>query len=414
MNIKTQRSIRLPKVFKAENLLGPIFSKDFVVMILLFVVFIPSSFNHDINIVSLNVIIPLLFFYSIYKSPYLFGKFRAFRLFIILFGWMLLSGIVATDTDLYLNEIKKILECIMFIFVLIRFSRSNFRYIYYFYILYIVKFIYIFYYAYQNGLFTVDVSSERFNLDDLNANVFGYFGFFALVGSFLLITYTQKLQKTFYNILFFAIFVLVITAGILAASRATLLISIVAFGLLMIIKYLYPITLRSLIPIILIALSAIFVSKYLDSTLQNSFVKGRFDTKEDSRFDLLFRAFDVGKDNLILGVGSGNFVLYNQTRQFSHNSFAELWANNGVIALILFILILAEPLKRIREYLRLGGNKKNSLYFLIIWASYCVYNFFYVFYINFFMLAFIFLIMMHLEYLKTVRVSQIKKNQLAN
>jgi len=414
MNIKTQSLIRLPKFLNAENLRGPVFYKDFIVMILLFVVFIPSSFNHDINIISLNVIIPLLFFYSIYKSSYLFGKFRAFRLFLVLFCWMLLSGIVATDTDLYLNEIKKILQCFMFIFVLIRFSRSNFRYIYYFYVLYIIKFIYIFYYAYQNGLFTVDVNSERFNLDELNANVFGYFGFFGLVGSFLLATYTQKLQKTFYNILFFIIFGLVITAGILAASRATLLISVIAFGLLMMIKYLYPITIRSLIPIVLMVLSMVFIGKNLDNTLQNSFVKGRFDTKEDSRFELLSKAFDVGKDNLVLGVGSGNFVLYNQTRQFSHNSFAELWANNGVVALILFVLILAHALKKIREYLKLGGNKKNALYFLVIWASYCVYNFFYVFYINFFMLAFIFLIMMHLEYLKIVRVSLIKKNQLSN
>lgn len=409
MGMEMKKLIVPPKFFGDENLQMPILSKDFLFMFLLFIVFVPSSFNNDINSVSLYGIIPLLFIYSLYKSFFLFGKFLFFRLFIFLFCWMLLSGIVATDADLFWAAIKDMTGVVMFSFILICFSWKNSRYIYYFYFLYIVKFIYIFYYAYQNGLFAIDLTSERFNRDQLNSNVFGYFGFFALIGSFLLATYTKKAQKLFYTILFFIVFVLVVTAGILAASRATLIISITAFILLLLIKYLYPISLRSVFPLILIVVSIFVISKYLDSTFQSSLVKARFDTKEDSRFDLLSRAIDVGKEHLVLGVGSGNFVLYNSARAFSHDSFAELWATNGVAALVLFILMLAEIFRNIRSYGKLSGDKKNSYYFIVIWLTYFVYNFFYVFYVSFFMLAFIFLIRIHIEHLKTVRSKKINK-----
>ena len=101
---------------------------------------------------------------------------------------------------------------------------------------------------------------------------------------------------------------------------------------------------------------------------------------------------------------SGNFVLYNPKREFSHNSFAELWANNGVAALVLFVLMLLEVFRNIRQYIKIGGDKKIAYYFMIIWATYCTYNFFYVFYISFSMIAFIFLIGVHVEHLKKNRL----------
>ena len=382
-------------------------------MILLFIVFIPSSFNLIVNSISLYVIIPLLFIYSLYKSAFLFRKFRFFRLFVILFVWMFVTGVVATDKSLYWAEIKEMTGVVMFSFILIRFCWNDPRYIYYFYILYIIKFLFIFYYAYQNGLFAVDFSSERFNLDELNANVFGYYGFFALIATFLLANYTKKFQKALYITLFFIVFALVIVAGILAASRATLLISTISFALLIIIKYLYPISFKSVLPIILIAVSIIFISKYLDTAFENSLIKARFDAKSDSRYDLLSRAYEVGSENILFGVGCGNFVLYNPARAFSHDSFAELWANNGAMGMILFILLLIEILISVRQYYKLSGDKKTSGYFIVIWTTYCFYNFFYVFYVSFFLLAFIFLIRMHVEYLKKVsRVNAAKRKAL--
>ena len=205
-------------------------------MLLFFIIFIPSSFNQDINAVCLYGIIPLLFIYSLFKSFSLFGKFRFYRLFTFLFCLMFLSGIVAVDKDLYWAEMKEMIGVVIFSFVLIHFSWRNPRYIYFFYVLYIIKFLYIFFYAYQNGLFQVDLNSQRFELQDLNANVFGYFGFFALISSFMLMTFTVKPQKIFYYVFFFVVFALVIIAGVLAASRATLIVSIISFVLLLMVS----------------------------------------------------------------------------------------------------------------------------------------------------------------------------------
>jgi hypothetical protein len=409
------KKVGVSNFFNSNNLQMPSFSSEFFFMILLFIVFVPSSFDKDINAVSLYAIIPFLFIYSLFQSVSLFTKFRFYRLFIFLFFWILFSGIVAADKDLYWAEIKAILGVVMFSFVLIHFCWKNYRYIYFFYFLYIVKFLYIFLYAYQNGLFAVDLNSERFGLDELNSNVFGYFGFFALIGAFLLATHTQKFQKKFYTFLFYFIFILVVTAGILAASRGTLVVAIIAFTLLLIIRYLYPISLRSVFPLMLIAISAIAIIVYLDNNFQNSLILARFDVKEDSRYSLLLTAFQLGSENPIFGVGAGNFVLYNPEKVFTHNSFAELWATNGAVALILFILILTEVFKNINRYTKLGGDKKISYYFMIIWGTYCIYNFFYVFYINLFMLGFLFLIRIHLEHLNTIRSKNlIKKKQIAN
>src|SRR6202012_3405217 len=99
-------SIQLPRFFRFESLKMPAFSKNFVVIILLAFVFIPSSFDNDLNAVSLNAIIPALFCYSIYKSPYLFGKYRFFRLLLLLIFLMMLSGLAAVDSDLFWNEIR--------------------------------------------------------------------------------------------------------------------------------------------------------------------------------------------------------------------------------------------------------------------------------------------------------------------
>jgi len=314
---------------------------------------------------------------------------------------------------MYWAEMKQMAGVIMFTFILIHFSWRDSRFIYYFYVLYIIKFLYIFFYAYQNGLFQVDLSSERFELQELNANVFGYFGFFAIISSFMLMTFTLKRQKRFYYILFFIIFCLVIVAGVLAASRATLIISAISFVLLLLVRYFYPLSIRSVFPLCFIILSIVISVTYLNSTLQNSLIKSRFDAKEDSRYDLLSKAIEVGKENPILGVGSGNFVLYNPDRQFSHNSFAELWATSGGISLIVFILILGDILRAIKAYNKLSKNKKIMLYFVVVWLTYCVYNLFYVFYINFFMLDFLFLIRVHLEYLKRAKLKLIKSRRAA-
>jgi O-antigen ligase len=321
---------------------------------------------------------------------------------------MVLSGIIAADKTIYWNNIRTMLGVVMFLFILVRFTWVSPRYIYYFYLLYILKFFYIFFYAYQHGLFAVDTESERFNLDELNANVFGYFGFFALSGVFLLITFTKSVHRNIHRILFCIVFIMIVVAGILAASRATLLVCVLTFIVLLMVNYLYPFSKRSIIFIVITALTVFLLYKNFQNAFENSLIGNRFEAKEDSRYSLITKAIEIGEQHPFFGVGAGNFAFFNAERVFSHNAFTEVWANNGAVGLILYLMFLFEFFKNIRQYLRLGGQKKIAFYFGIIWAAYCIYNFFYVFYEYFFLPGFIFVVAIHMAKLRQQLLINIK------
>ncbi len=402
--------------FKDEKLPLPIISKDLVFMTLLFIIFVPASFDQATNEVSLYLLIPFLFAYSITVSPKLLIRFHFFRLFLLLFFWMLLSGVAAKDMDLYLAEIRAMIGVVMFAFTVITFSWTKPRHIYFLYILYIVKFLFIIFYAYQKGLFASNISTERFGLEELNSNVFGYFGFFALISSFLLAQYSPRKQKIVFEFVFYSVFCLVIVAGFFAASRAALLITVLAFSLLLLIRFFFPFSKKTVIFLAAATVSFFTITYYFENTFENSLLKSRLEINEDSRSNLFARAIEVGKDNLIFGVGSGNFILYTSEKQFSHSSYSELWANNGAVALIIYFLMLGEFFVCVGRYYKLSRNKKVSGYFFVIGMTYCLYNMFYVFYISFTMLAFLFLVRIHLEHLKTLSYQAKTRyvNQFAN
>src|ERR1700679_3753921 len=81
IDVIMKKSIVLSGSLSDENLHMPVWYKALFFMVLLFIVFIPATFNQDINAAALYIIIPFLFIYSLYKSLFLFRKFRFFRLF---------------------------------------------------------------------------------------------------------------------------------------------------------------------------------------------------------------------------------------------------------------------------------------------------------------------------------------------
>lgn len=90
----------------------------------------------------------------------------------------------------------------------------------------------------------------------------------------------------------------------------------------------------------------------------------------DERIILFENAFQIGKDNLFFGVGPGSFQFINPSYQSSslvnsehpHNIFLKLFAENGLLATIFFVLwitcLLLASLKRISQSIR-------SSYFIV-------------------------------------------------
>ena len=379
-----------------KELLLPIF--------LIFIILVPSSFSLSINSVSLYLIIPGLFIYRIITAGSLFFKFRFFAFFILLIYWMLIGGFAAKNSILFWSEMKKMLGVLMFSFLLISFSWRKPKFIFYLYILYIFKFIFIFFYAYQNRLFSTDFTSERFNLPDLNGNTFGYYGFFALISSAFLIDFIRKRNKLFITFCLILIFGLMMVAGVFTASRATILIGFVTFFLILIVQFLYPFSRRTLYHLFLISIPTIIFSFYFKNIFNNSLLKTRLDKSHDARIDILKRAGEVGYNHPYFGVGAGNFILYNKYHAFSHSTYAELWANNGLLGLLIFILIFVDYFLNVRRIYKRGNRNRIVLYFFLFGIMYCIYNFFYVFYLEPYMLGFFFLVRIHLELVKSRRI----------
>lgn len=337
---------------------------------------------------------------------------------------MILGGFAANNIDLYLSEIRRMFIVVMFCTIVYLFSLKDPNFSSLFYILYSIKFLFFFYYAYDNGLLTTQVDIKRFNLEELNSNAFGYFAFFAITGSFILLLLTSRPFYKFLNLLvLIMVMIMSFISVYLSASRAGLIFVSASIIIYYLIYFVFPFTRKSIPYFVLILCTLVLLQPHIQKALENSLITKRFEiAKGDHRIDLLKMGMEVGLDHPIFGVGSGNFNIY--TKEGAHSSFAGILANNGIPGLMLYIYLIYEALKK--AYINLKSNKFVSrvrLVFFIFFILFALYNFFYWFHLNLFLLGFFFIIRAHLENINKVTknvtrfnfktFSTFQKNQLA-
>lgn len=373
---------------------------NILVLVVFFIIFVPSAYSPGINKVSLYVLIPILFLYSVFIDSKLILSYKPIFYLLLIYFWSLLTMTMSVDMALSLREIRQITGVFLLCSIFIHFCFVNPKYIYVFYLLYIIRFFYIFYYAYSHDLFQPE---ERFNLEELNSNEFGYFGFFSIVSAFFL---WRSVQHILLRIFLFFLFLLCMSLSVLscfyAASRAGMALSLSTAAILMFVYYFYPLSKKSLYGIILLIIIVMTLVPVLTFYYQGSILESRFQIeslKNDSRIGLIFQALEVGYQNPVFGVGPGNFVKYSGVYEtFSHCSYTELLANNGIVALGLFISILYFFYKKNRQlYLKGHDSRKIAMFFYGIFLLYCIYNLFYGFYLNLFMMGFFYVLLVHLE-----------------
>jgi len=372
------------------------------IVLLLFVVFVPSSFIPVANSISLTYIVPLLFLYSFIKSPRLALQYRPLLLYAFLLAWSIITTVKARDVSRSREEIEDMIGVLVFSYIIIQFSFQNRNYLYVFYALYILKFLAIIYFARTLGL-GYGETDTRFGAEELNANMFGYYGFFAIVSALFLWQQT-KLRAPFKQLLFILFLICIfvsIGACFYSASRAGIAISIITAALFISIYFFYPLSKRIIIGILLVTVTISVVLPFLSSYYQGSFLESRIQIvsiEDETRYGLIEKAFQVGLKNPIFGVGPGNFILHSGKMHYSHTTYLELWANNGFLGVILYVLIL---LYFIRRSLLLGSygsiHRKTALYFFGFIGVFAVYNLFYVFHINPYLMGFLFVVLVNLE-----------------
>ena len=152
----------------------------------------------------------------------------------------------------------------LFCFIIITLT-NNGQYIHWLYLLFIVKFMFTFYYSVINfNLLSVNISNERFNEDELNANVFGYYAYFATFSSFILSITLTGLKKYLAFIGIFICTALSMIAAIYTASRQILIIQGILLISLFFIRYLLFENRKSKLFIMLLAIILTILARIID------------------------------------------------------------------------------------------------------------------------------------------------------
>ena len=354
------------------------------------------SYNDTLNRISLYIMIPLAVILCF--SKYQFTTISSYlKLLLCMFAWVAISCLWAEHTEAAFRQLHQIVGVVMLIYLYYSLARNK-KLVPFLYISFIICNIAAWYYAQTHILSVIDISSDRLNDSKLNANTLAYYTFYYTFATFICHQILKGTWGKIFLILFFLSIPLTIYTAFLTASRQVFIIQIPLISLCLIQKY-FRFNVRSLFIMLLIIVVAIIGYGYVSDTLYDgSILQQRSETniKDDVRFILLKDAFNVGMSHFFSGVGAGNFMFYTTERNFSHCTYLELFANTGIVGMLLFIIPICMFI--MRQWSRYMRTKDlHFISFFIFALIFAIDNIFYVFYPDMFLMSFLCLVMSHSE-----------------
>lgn len=242
----------------------------------------------------------------------------------------------------------------------------------------------------------------------MDPNYYGYFSFIGISSLFILKSIKNNL------VIRIGIICLILISfffGIVNASRATFIITI----LISVLSYSFDIfksgkskfkILFSLLFFLLVILSTyiFFTDNLLDQLLFQRFEA--LETVESPRQFHARKAIEIGLQNPVFGVGAGNYSVVPKRYEFgsfSHNTFTEVFANFGLIGLSLYSYLQYIIFKRLKNRLRNKHIFKSHfiIQLLIVFFVFQVYSIFYVVYLDTIFMFLFSLILSGLYFFKT-------------
>jgi O-antigen ligase len=324
--------------------------------------------------------------------------------------WYLLFFLLASISILYSIDVyaaidtqKKMLIVLMFTIAVFSYSMSSINAIRTMYKANVFVLFALIAYTFTLG---VEMGGEqRIEESEITANTYGYYIFTGLFSLFLLYT-TNRLNKA-HRI----IYIVIITVAsifslwliLASASRgAAIIVSLLIGGNIFIISVTSKKTiLKKVIISIFFFVGIFYFAVFFTNTfLNDSYLLVRFlDLNErlTPRAYHFNKAIEIGLDNPILGVGAGNYAVVPKLIEegsFSHNSFAEAFANFGSIGIFIYFMIYYSLLKRILKNLKTNNIKLKIINYqiLLFMLLFIVYNVLYVVYLNNNFMHFLFVI----------------------
>lgn len=354
--------------------------------------------DESLNVIALYFAIPLSFVLSFVSVKGLLCN-KYLKLFIILCLWICLSYLGAEYIEAANRQMKQILGVVLLCVTIANLSRKE-KLIPYLYFIYIILFVAAYKYALDHVLDSnFDFSEDRLNDDKLNANTLAYYLFFNTVALFFGGEFFSKKRcSMFFKLLFICVIPVSFLTAILTGSRQVLVIQIPIILFFLAFRYV-KVNVKSIIYLFFLLLGSFILYNTVGAKFyENSYLKYRYEMniKDDERFYLLNRAIEVGMENPLFGVGPGNYLYYNQVKGFSHCTYTELFANTGVVGLVLYMMLIFVFMRR--QWLRFRFYKdKMFIAFFFIGIIFILDNMFYVFYTNLWLMSFFILIASHSE-----------------
>lgn len=356
------------------------------------------SLTPDLNVYALYFAIPLSTFLSFHVGGNCFKGNPYIKLLLTMYIWIAITALFAYNEEATIRDMRAVLGAVLLTisFANLVIKKNN---IIPLYIVFIILYIAAIRYALDN-IFSMqfDYRTDRLNDRTLNANTIAYYTFFVTFSIFMLgeMARTKK-WRIFFDLTFFLMIVISFVIAILTASRQVLIIQIPLIAILLYIRYFKNSGSGRKIAMAF-ALIFVFVIS-IDSVMDvydNSLLNSRSQTKveDDSRFAIMLNAFEVAVDHPVLGVGPGNYIFFDKGGLFSHNTYLELFANSGLLALILYIALLYKYCKNQWNIYR-KSKDRIVLAFFFFGIIYAIDNMFFVFYNALWLMGFFILVSSH-------------------
>lgn len=343
------------------------------------------------NNICLYVFLPLSFVLVLSQNRDIYETNRFLKLLFVLYFWFLISSFFSVDVNESFLQVKRTVATFLLctVFASIGEKRPVVGYV-----IYLLFFIALLYYAYFNILSIIDVSEERMQDDNVNANMFAYYTSFTTFALFIL-SYCSTNKKRLFNVLFLGMIPLSFIVALLTGSRQTLLVQIPLIASLLGVKYVRngkEVLVFSLIILVAILLFFSFgEGMYEHSTLAH---RNELSVGDDERTFLIKDAFRVGFNNIVLGVGPGCYKLVNPTHHYAHCAYAELIACSGLPALAIYVSMLIIFIKtQIKRYY--ASKNRLFLSFALFGVIFSFQNLFYAFYLLPWLMSFFVLVSSH-------------------
>jgi O-antigen ligase len=228
----------------------------------------------------------------------------------------------------------------------------------------------------------------------LNANAYSYFSFFA---NFSLLYLYQKYKSKFWLLLLIILPILFIIISFATQSRSGIFIIILINTCywIFINKTNHSNQLKKIVKGIFVFSAFIIICLQFIKIYENSRIKSRIEvtgTKVDSREVLVYESMRVFGNSPYLGVGLGQLIYHNGIGQFSHNSYVEILAEQGIIGGILLIFLFGIPLRKCWHLLKINPNEEILKINLLFFVSFYLFNNIYPFYKFTFSMMYFFII----------------------